>query len=241
MRYDIITIFPGIFESFKSQALVARAVKKRIISFGAHDLRRWTFDAHRTVDDRPYGGGAGMVLMVEPIMRAVKALRETKKKSRVILFSAKGKKFDQAAARRLSKYDQLILICGRYEGVDERVAKYIADEEVSIGEYVLFGGEVPAMVVAEAITRLLPGAVGKRSSLVDESFNPHPTLSRKRERGEGGRAEKNMMSKYLEYPHYTRPEILRIGGKIRRVPKVLLSGDHQKVEDWRRRQSQGLG
>ncbi|MCL5435524.1 MAG: tRNA (guanosine(37)-N1)-methyltransferase TrmD [Patescibacteria group bacterium] len=228
MKFDIITIFPDIFESFKSQALIARTVKKRIINLSAHNLRKWTFDAHKTVDDRPYGGGAGMVLMVEPIMRAVRALQKVKKKSRVILFSAKGKPFDQADARRLSKYDQLILVCGRYEGVDERVAKYIADEEISIGEYVLFGGEVPAMVVMEAVTRLLPGAVGKQSSLIDESFKPVSGV------------EKNMMSKYLEYPHYTRPEVLKIKGKRRSVPKVLLSGDHQRVEDWRRRQSQGL-
>lgn len=228
MRFDIVTIFPGIFESFKSQALIARAIKKRIIEIRAHSLRRWTNDAHRTVDGRPYGGGAGMVLMVKPIEKAVRALEISKKKSRVILFSAKGKKFDQAAARRLSKYQRLILICGRYEGVDERVAKYVADEEISIGEYVLFGGEVPAMAVIEAVTRLLPGAVGKQSSLIDESFKPVSGV------------EKTMMSRYLEYPHFTRPEVLKIGGKLRRVPRVLLSGDHKKVEDWRKRQSRGV-
>lgn len=231
MKFDILTIFPGLFESFKNEALIARAIKKRIIAINAHSLRRWTRDAHRTVDGRPYGGGAGMVLMVEPILKAVTALRNSKskkKKSRIILFSAKGNKFTQGTARRLSKYGQIIMICGRYEGIDERVANYIADEEISIGEYVLFGGEVPAMAVMEAVTRLLPGAVGKQSSLVDESFK----LVKGR--------EKRMAEQYLEYPHYTRPETLKINGKIRRVPKVLLSGNHKKVEEWRRRRSEGL-
>jgi tRNA (guanine37-N1)-methyltransferase len=189
------------------------------------------------VDDRPYGGGAGMVLMAEPIMRAVKALKQKNnkrikacnvtKQTRVILFSAKGKKFTQADARRFAKYKQLILICGRYEGVDERVALYVADEEISIGDYVLFGGEVPAMVVVEAVTRLLPGALGKQLSLVDESFKSMLGDSKNQ-------------SRYLEYPHYTRPAVLKINGKNRSVPKVLLSGNHQQIENWRRRHSQSL-
>lgn len=215
MRYDVITIFPKFFESFKKEALIARALKKKIIKINAHNLRRWTKDAHKTVDDRPYGGGAGMVLMVAPIQKAVTSIKYKVKgpnqKQRVILFSAKGKKFDQAVARRLAKYDQLIMICGRYEGIDERVAKFIADEEISIGDYVLFGGEVPAMVVMEAVTRLLPGAVGKKESVAKESFTQN----------------------LLEHPHFTRPEVVKIAGQNRCVPKVLLQGNHVLIEKWR--------
>lgn len=220
MKFDIITIFPELFQNFTEQALIARAQAKKIISINAHNLRDWTTDAHKTVDDRPYGGGAGMVLMVEPIQKAIQAVKlysskALKPKRKIIVFSAKGKIFNQATARRYSKLDQLIMICGRYEGIDERVAQYIADEEISIGEYVLFGGEIPAMVVMEAVTRLLPGALGKPESLHEESFSKIG----------------------LEYPHYTRPEVIEISGKPRRVPKVLLSGNHAKIEEWRKKKS----
>ena len=151
-KFDVITIFSDLFDDFKSQSLIARAIKKRLITIKAHDLRAWTKDKHRTIDARPYGGGVGMVLMTEPIMKAVKKVRG-KKKSRVILMSAKGKQFTQKDAWRLSKYDQLVFIAGRYEGVDERVAKNIADEELSVGPYVLFGGEVPSMIIMEAVSR----------------------------------------------------------------------------------------
>ena len=252
MRFDIITIFPEIFNSFQSEALIARAQKKKIISINPHNLRKWTADAHQSVDDRPYGGGAGMVMMVEPILKAVMVLRKSPPPSipptrggkgknkrflpprwgrqgegaRVILFSAKGKKFNQSMARTWAKkYGQLILICGRYEGIDERVAEYIADEEVSIGDYVLFGGEVPAMVVMEAVTRLLPGAIGKQQSLADESFNGTSGIIKQQKSG------------LVEYPHYTRPEVIKIEGKARSVPKVLLTGNHKLIQDWRREQS----
>lgn len=233
MRFDIITIFPDLFKSFSNEALIARAQAKKIISINAHNLRDWTTDAHKTVDDRPYGGGAGMVLMTEPIMKAVHALKAKSYKlkainSRTIVFSAKGKVFDQATARRWTKLDQLIMICGRYEGIDERVADYIADEEVSIGEYVLFGGEVPAMVVMEAVTRLLPGAIGKQASLKDESFN------------EAKGSAKDQLNKFIEYPHYTRPEVLEIANKKRRVPTVLLSGNHANIDEWRRKKAKTL-
>src|SRR3989338_4735042 len=240
MRFDVITIFPDLFESFKKEALISRAQEKKLISINTHFLRDYTSDAHKTVDDRPYGGGAGMVLMVEPIYKAVQEIKKqgstflgiqgrTLKKTRVIVFSPKGKKFDQAMARKWSKFDQLIMICGRYEGIDERVAQYIADEEISIGDYILFGGEVPAMVVMEAVGRLIPGAVGKQSSLEDESFNDNGIMDE--------------LSKRLEYPHFTRPEVFEIKkksfGKLRtkklRVPKVLLSGDHKKIEEWRKK------
>lgn len=222
MHFDIITIFPRLFDSFTKEALIARAIKKKIIRITPHNLRKWTRDNHQTVDGRPYGGGAGMVMMVEPIMKAVAELKklshpslEGRGKGRVILFSAKGKKFNQAAARRWAKYNQLIFICGRYEGIDERVASHIADEEISIGDYVLFGGEVPAMAVMEAVTRLLPGAIGKEESIKNESFS------------EG----------FLEHPHYTRPEAIKISGKVRKVPKVLLSGNHKLINEWRKEHS----
>ena len=225
MKFDIVTIFPDIFDSFKKEALISRAQVKKIISINAHNLRDWTTDNHKTVDGRPYGGGAGMVMLVEPIMKAVKNVRtkNSKLKTKTIVFSPKGKKFSQAMARKYSKLDQLIMICGRYEGIDERVSKYIADEEVSIGDYVLFGGEVPAMVVMEAVTRLLPGAVGKQASIENESFKELKGI------------EKEMMEKFLEYPHYTRPETIEIAGKNRVVPKVLLSGNHKKIEEWRQK------
>jgi tRNA (guanine37-N1)-methyltransferase len=223
MKIDIITIFPQLFESFLKEALISRAIKKKIISIKTYNLRKWTTDNHKTVDGRPYGGGAGMVLLVEPILKAVKSvkLKVKRRKSKIIVFSAKGKKFNQATARRWAKLDQLIFICGRYEGIDERVAKYIADEEVSIGDYVLFGGEVPAMVVTEAVTRLLPGAVGKIESVEKESFME---------------SDEN----YIEHPHYTRPERVEIRGKNRTVPKVLLSGNHNNIEEWRGIESQKM-
>jgi len=143
--------------------------------------------------------------------------------TKIIVFSPKGKKFDQEMARKFSKLDQIIMICGRYEGIDERVAEYIADEEISIGDYVLFGREVPAMVVTEAVTRLISGAVGKQASIEDESFKKIKGI------------EKDMMTRFLEYPHYTRPEVLKINGKVRRVPMVLLSGNHKKIEEWRKK------
>ena len=244
LQLDIITIFPKLFDSFTSEALISRAQKKKIISIRVNNLRNWVQDKHKTIDDKPYGGGVGMVLMVEPIMKAVKEIKKKfppeikltrdgkntsprlirlgRKKSKVIVFSAKGKKLNQAMARRFSKLNHIIMIAGRYEGIDERVTKYIADEEVSIGDYVLFGGEVPAMVMIEAVTRLLPGAVGKQKSIEDESFK----------NAEG--VVKKQITRFLEYPHYTRPESIKINGKIRIVPKVLLSGNHKKIEAWRK-------
>src|SRR3989338_6561830 len=183
-----------------------------------HDLRDSGEGPHRKVDDRPYGGGVGMVLMAGPIASELKKIKK-KKKTKIIIFSAKGKKFDQAMARRYAKLDQLIMICGRYEGIDERVAQYLADEEVSIGEYVLFGGEVPAMVVMEAVTRLLPGALGKPASLDEESFSDVTRYT--------------LHDTRKEYPHYTRPEVF---GKYK-VPPVLLSGNHAKIAEWRKKKA----
>lgn len=224
---DIITIFPQLFENFLNEALIARAQKKGLVAIKAHNLRKWTTDNHKTVDGRPYGGGAGMVLMVEPILKAVNALKK-KTKAHVVVFSAKGKKFDQATARKWAKRKRIIFICGRYEGIDERVNKYIADEEVSIGDYVLFGGEIPAMVVTEAVVRLLPGAVGKQKSIEDESFKEISGI------------ESKMMKEFIEYPHFTRPEKIKIAGKIRTVPEVLLSGNHKNIETWREEESKNM-
>ncbi|MDP3901462.1 MAG: tRNA (guanosine(37)-N1)-methyltransferase TrmD [bacterium] len=215
MKFDIITIFPKIFDSYFKESILKRAQENRLIKIITHNLRDYTTDKHRKVDDRPYGGGPGMVLQVEPICRAVssikhKASRKKSIKIRVILFSTRGKKFDSKTAKRLSKYDQLILICGRYEGVDERVAKYIADEEISIGDYVLSGGELPAMILVDAVSRQIPGVLGKYESLEEIKGS---------------------------YPVYTRPEIFkfkkRSETKTVKVPKVLLSGSHKEIDKWR--------
>lgn len=214
MRFDIITIFPEIFSGFISESLMAKAQKKKLISIKTHYLRKWTSDRHQTVDGKPYGGGPGLVFKVEPIYKAVTALKKRKGKSekekvKVILFSPRGKKFDQAMAKKWAKVDQIIFICGRYEGVDERVAEHIADEVVSVGDYVLNGGEVAAMVAIEAVARLLPGFMHKEESSFKE-----------------------------DHAQYTKPEIFEVKsekGKVKRlaVPKVLLSGNHEKIAEWR--------
>lgn len=206
MRFDFITIFPDVFSAYLNQSILQRAQKTKKVAFYVHDLRKYTTDKHRTVDDRPYGGGVGMVMKVEPMFKALKALPKSKRR-RVLLMSAKGKTFTQADAKRLTKYSQIVLISPRYEGVDERVVDYV-DEEVSIGNYVLTGGELPAMIVADSVSRLLPGVLGKDESSVDESHS-QPGV--------------------LEYPQYTRPEVFR----KKRVPKELLSGNHKTISHWR--------
>ncbi|MFH1657065.1 MAG: tRNA (guanosine(37)-N1)-methyltransferase TrmD [bacterium] len=211
LRFDIITIFPDIFNSYFQESIIKRAQEKGLIKIKIHNLRDWSSDRHRTVDDKPFGGGAGMILKVEPIWKAVKSLKAKNKKTKVILFSAKGEKFKQATAQRLSKTDHLILICGRYEGVDERVAKHLADMEISTGDYVLTGGEIPAMAVVDAVTRLIPGVINKES-LAEESFQTENSL---------------------EYPQYTRPEIFKPNKEKKwTVPAVLLSGNHKKIKQW---------
>ena len=219
MKFDIITIFPKIFDSYFNESIIKRAQKKKLVKINVHNLRDYTSDKHKTVDDSPYGGGPGMVMMAEPIYKAVKKIKKGKK-SKVILFSAKGKKFDQKMAKRFAKLDRLIMICGRYEGVDERVAEYITDEEVSVGDYVLTGGEIPAMIVVDAITRLIPGVIAKES-LKEESFS----FSK----------EKFLREEQYEYPQYTRPESIIINKKKRSVPPILLSGNHKKIEEWRKK------
>lgn len=218
MRFDFLTIFPDIFSTYLDESILGRAQKKKKVSFHFHNLRDFSSDKHRTIDDRPYGGGVGMVMKVEPIYKALKAVPKPgkagsgsagKKNRRVLLMSAKGKTFTQADAQRLSKYNQIVIICPRYEGVDERVIEYI-DEEISIGNYVLTGGELPAMIVADAVTRLLPGVLGKDESSHDESHSE---------------------SGVLEYPQYTRPEIYN----KKAVPKELLSGNHKDIAAWRKK------
>jgi len=217
LTFNIITIFPKMFDSYKKESLIARAQKKKFIKINIHNLRDFTNDNHKTVDDRPFGGGLGMVLKVEPIYKAVKKIKKSKK-SKIILFTPRGKKFTQKLAFQFSKLDQIIFISGRYEGVDERVAKNIADIELSIGDYDLMGGELPAMVVIEAVSRLVPGVLGKEQ------------LLKERITKNGG---------FIEYAQYTRPEVFEIKNKKSkiknwRVPKVLISGDHKKIEEWKK-------
>jgi tRNA (guanine37-N1)-methyltransferase len=211
---DVLTIFPEMIGAYCDMSILGRAQKNKLLKVKAHDLRRWGIDKHGHVDDRPFGGGVGMLMRVEPFYKALKDLRlKTKdkgRKTRVILTSAKGKMFTQQEAQRLAKYDRLVFLCGRYEGVDERVAEKLADEEMCIGPYVLTGGELAAMVMTDAIIRLRPGVLGKQESLDQESWTD-------------GIAK--------EYPQYTRPEVFNKW----KVPPVLLSGDHKKIAEWRRK------
>ena len=210
LRFDIITIFPKMFSPLLNESIIKRAQGKRKVCIYTHDLRDFTLDKHRKVDDRPFGGGPGMVMMAQPIFDAVKKIKR-RRKAKVILTCPSGRKFDPKMAKKFSQLKNIVIICGHYEGVDERVRQGCVDESISIGDYVLTGGEIAAMILVDAITRLVPGVLGKQESLVAESF-------------EGS---------LLEYPQYTRPANFR-GMK---VPEVLLSGDHKKVEKWRQQQS----
>lgn len=219
VKFDIITIFPQILDSYFAEAQIKRAVNKKLIKVKVHDLREYATDKHRTTDDLPYGGGAGMVMKAEPICKNVETILKKsphkRKQTRIILLSAKGKAYDQKKANNLAKkYQQIILICGRYEGVDERVAQKIADEEISVGPYVLSGGELGAAIIVDSITRLVPGVIGNKASLEEESYNDDK----------------------VEYPQYTRPE--EFCGMV--VPPELLSGDHEKIKEWRERKKKQL-
>jgi tRNA (guanine37-N1)-methyltransferase len=217
VHFDILTLFPSFFESPLRQSIVKRAREAGLISIALHNIRDYATDKHRTTDDTPYGGGGGMIMKPEPIFAAVEAILEDKgpgehsPSSPVILLSPQGRLFTQEIAREFSKHRHLILICGHYEGVDERVRQHLVTDEISIGDYVLTGGEVPALVVVEAVTRLVPGVLGDPGATFEDSH------------AEG----------LLEYPHYTRPPVFR-GHK---VPEVLLSGDHAAVIRWRRQQA----
>jgi tRNA (guanine37-N1)-methyltransferase len=216
MRFDLLTIFPEFFAGPFEHGIIRRARQQGIVELNVHDLRSFTFDKHQVVDDRPFGGGAGMVLKPEPLFRAVESLLADKsaevagKRTAIVLLSPQGRLFNQTEAQRLAdEYARLILLCGRYEGVDERVAEHLATDEISIGDYVLTGGEIPALVIVDAVTRLLPAALGCETSAVDDSF----------------------VAGLLDYPHYTRPAEFRGW----RVPQVLISGHHGEVAKWRRR------
>jgi tRNA (guanine37-N1)-methyltransferase len=209
MKIDVLTLFPAMFAGPLDESIIKRARLKGLLDLTIHDLRSWTHDRHRTVDDRPFGGGPGMLLKPEPLFEAVESLQ--REKTRVILFSPAGRKFDQSIARELAQQEDLLLITGHYEGFDERVRETLVDEEISIGDYVLTNGALPAMVVVDAVTRLLPGALGDDASSHDESFSDG----------------------LLEYPQYTRPAEFR-GMK---VPEILLSGNHAEIEKWRREQA----
>jgi len=204
-QFDIISIFPGMFESPFGESILKRAQDQGLLNINLHDLRNYTLDKHRKTDDYPFGGGVGLIMNVDPIVRAVEAVKEIRPGARSILLSPGGRAFNQKMAWEFSREENLIFVCGRYEGVDERVLNFV-DDAISIGDYVMAGGEIPAMVLIEAISRLIPNVVGDESSLLEESF-------------EGNR---------LEYPQYTRPREFR-GLK---VPEILFSGHHKKIQDW---------
>jgi tRNA (guanine37-N1)-methyltransferase len=210
LRFDVLTLFPGLFDGFLDESILKRAIERDFLAVHRWDLRDWAEGKHRQVDDRPYGGGPGMVLMAPPVVAAVEAVQaQADPAGRLIVLSPQGRRFDQTWAAELSRESRIVLLCGRYEGFDQRIIEILRPELLSIGDYVLSGGEVPAMVVIEAVMRLVPGVLGDACSAVDESFGP-----------EGG----------LEYPHYTRPRSFR----GLEVPEVLLGGDHAAVARWRR-------
>ena len=227
-KFDIITIFPGILDSYFNESLFKRAQQNKLLKITTHNLRQWSTDRHQTVDDKPYGGGPGLLYKIEPIYKALSEIKKLRNKeikgkkkinTRIVLTAANGKRFTQKDAIRLSQSDQLVFVCPRYEGVDARVEKLV-DEKISIGDYVLAGGELPAAVIIEAVARQLPGFVGKQESV---KFDSHSQ--------EG----------YLEHPQYTRPEVfVTKEGKKLRVPKVLLSGHHGEIEKWRENRSEEI-
>jgi tRNA (guanine37-N1)-methyltransferase len=234
MRFDIVTIFPEFFRGPLDYGIIRRAREAGLARIEVQDLRAFAHDRHRTVDDRPFGGGEGMVLKPEPIFECMEALSVAPLDARqigearesVVLLSAQGKRFDQAEAEKLAVMDRIVLICGRYEGVDERVSRYLADRELSIGDYVLSGGEIGAAVIVDCVTRLIPGAVGNEASTRQESF-----AARARSVGSDGPVSTCVSGGLLDYPHYTRPAEFR--GMM--VPEVLSSGNHDEIRRWRRR------
>ena len=237
MQFDVITIFPGFFGGFFEHGIVRRALGEELVKVAVHDLREFTHDRHRTVDDRPFGGGEGMVLKPEPIAEALHSIglsaktgRSVNDQVRVVLMSAQGKPFTQAVARDFAGLDRVVLLCGRYEGVDERINQLYCDMELSIGDYVLSGGELAAAVIMDSVIRLLPGVLGNEASGEFESFGVADAEITadvqgvpRSQHGAGG---------LLDYPHYTRPA--EFGGL--RAPDVLMNGDHQQIRRWRREQ-----
>ena len=212
MIIDVLTLFPGMFRGPIDESIIKKARDRGLVQLNIHDIRDYTHDKHRTADDRPFGGGPGMVMKPEPIFECIEKLR--KEKSRMIYLTPQGTKFDQALARRLTREKHLVLLCGHYEGVDQRVRDVLVDEEISIGDYVLTNGALPAMVLIDAVVRLLPGVLGDADSAARDSFS----------------------QRVLDYPHYTRPEVFR----EMKVPEVLLSGDHQRIDRWRKQQAKNI-
>ncbi len=246
IQFDIITVFPQFFESPFGFGILARAIAEDRVRVRVHNLRDFTTDRHKTVDDRPFGGGEGMVLKPEPLFRAVESLGIAEKgvrdltRERVLLLSAQGKPFTQSVARDLARLDRIVFLCGRYEGVDERVNERLADMELSIGDYVISGGELAAAVVVDAVTRLLPGVLGNEDSTRYESFSATSGTPEAKNAGAGGVSSERPQPQstcdsggLLDYPHYTRPPEYR-GAE---VPAVLSSGNHEDIRRWRRKQS----
>ncbi len=250
MKFDVVTIFPEFFAGPLQYGIVRRAREAGLIDIRVHDLRQFTHDRHKTVDDRPFGGGEGMILKPEPIFKAVETILsdalprergEVPKQpedAAIVLLSASGKMFRQETAQRFAELDRIVLLCGRYEGVDERVADHLATHELSIGDFVLSGGELPAALVIDAVTRLLPGALGNEASAVHESFGAKQKLAAAYQQGQTQSEPENGpletasgLHVLLDYPHYTRPADFR-GWK---VPEVLLSGNHEEIRRWRHR------
>jgi tRNA (guanine37-N1)-methyltransferase len=211
MRIDFVTIFPAMFAPFIAEGVIARGVKQGKLDLRVFDLRDYTTDRHRSTDDEAYGGGPGMVMLAEPVLRAVDAIRAESMNPRILLTSPQGRRFDQAAARELAGAEHVVFLCGRYEGFDHRVHELLQPEEVSVGDFVVSGGELPSMLMADAIGRMIPGVVGNTGSVEEDSFF----------RG------------LLDYPHYTRPEEVR----GLRIPEILLSGHHEKIRKWRKEQA----
>lgn len=211
MKFDVLTLFPEMFESVFSKSIIARAIKNKRIKINYHNLRKWAWNSYGSVDDRPYGGDVGMLIRVDVVDRAIEETRNQKQETRIILLSARGKRLTQKDVRRLSKEKNMMLICGHYEGFDERISELV-DEEISIGDYVLSGGEIPAMVLIDSISRLIPGVLGKDESSVVESFS---------------------QGKNIEHPQYTRPAEY----KGKKVPEVLLLGDPKKIKEWQKSKS----
>jgi tRNA (guanine37-N1)-methyltransferase len=253
MRFDIVTIFPEFFTGPLDYGIVRRAREAGLIETEIHDLRDFTHDRHKTVDDRPFGGGEGMVMKAEPIFEAVESLlgaRESgltsaavPKGTAIVLLSAAGRLFRQETAQRLAELERLVLLCGRYEGVDERVAEHLATHEISVGDFVLSGGELPAAMVAEAVVRLIPGALGNQDSSINESFRPVPDFKNPASNSQIGPPEPGSAwstklraaphYSVLDYPHYTRPASFRGWN----VPQALLSGNHEEIRRWRYQQA----
>ena len=256
MRFDIVTIFPEFFVGPLDYGIVRRAREAGLIDIGVRDLREFTHDRHRTVDDRPFGGGEGMVMKPEPLFEAVESLVGVRDaavgavdvaaatappaKTAIVLLSAAGKMFRQQTARRFAALERIVLICGRYEGVDERVAKHLATDEISIGDFVLSGGELAAAMILDAVTRLIPGALGNEDSIVNESFSEEAVQSERARHAAPLQSADSSLSAseihatnrgILDYPHYTRPPSFRGW----HVPEVLLGGNHEEIRKWRRR------